>query len=68
MRESSTWTGQPDYDRSLFIRIFCPEGLEQLGTGIKCSLSYSGNMFKTPDLDTPEEEVKLERNVYHVNS
>ena len=50
-------TEEPDYDRSLFIRIFCPEGMEQ--TELKCSLSYSGNMFKTPILDAPAEEVWL---------
>ncbi|GFS13780.1 histone-lysine N-methyltransferase SETD1B-A-like [Elysia marginata] len=47
-------TEEPDYDRSLFIRIFCPEGMEQ--TELKCSLAYSGNMFKTPILDAPPEE------------
>ncbi|RUS81620.1 hypothetical protein EGW08_010633, partial [Elysia chlorotica] len=47
-------TEEPDYDRSLFIRVFCPEGMEQ--TELKCSLSYGGNMFKTPILDAPLEE------------
>lgn len=47
-------TEEPDYDRSLFIRIFCPEGMEQ--TELKCSLAYSGNMFKTPILDAPPDE------------
>ncbi|GFN85725.1 histone-lysine N-methyltransferase setd1b-a-like [Plakobranchus ocellatus] len=47
-------TEEPDYDRSLFVRIFCPEGMEQ--TELKCSLSYSGNMYKTPILDVPAEE------------
>ncbi|XP_005097136.1 uncharacterized protein LOC101862724 isoform X2 [Aplysia californica] len=54
MRDADAWTGQPDYDRSLFVRIYCPEGLEE--SELKCSLSYEGQMFKTPILDGPEEE------------
>jgi len=64
MRDADAWTGQPDYDRSLFIRIFCPEGMEE--SELKCSLSYEGQMFKTPILDGPEEEVM--QNPCHVDS
>ncbi|XP_059166381.1 uncharacterized protein LOC131948723 isoform X2 [Physella acuta] len=61
MKDADVWTDEPTYERSLFIRTFCPEGLRQLE--LKCSISYAGKMLKTPVLDpvidesddTPEE-------------
>lgn len=55
MKDAQTWTHDPEFDCSLFIRIFCPEGFRK--SGLKCSLSYSGNMFKTPILDDSDNEV-----------
>ena len=53
MRDADVWTGQPDYDRSLYVRIFAPEGLDQ--SELRCSLSYEDKMFKTPILDSMQE-------------
>ncbi|CAL1543054.1 unnamed protein product [Lymnaea stagnalis] len=57
MKDVDVWTGEPDYDRSLFIRTFCPEGLRQ--TELKCSLSYGGKMFKTTLLDPVDDHLDI---------
>ncbi|KAK7503175.1 hypothetical protein BaRGS_00005440 [Batillaria attramentaria] len=54
MKDSEAWTGELDYDRSLFVRIFCPEGLEQ--TQIRCTLTCDGQIFKTGILDDDEQD------------
>ncbi|CAG5134134.1 unnamed protein product, partial [Candidula unifasciata] len=54
MRDNETWTHEPEFDLSLFVRIFCPEGLQQ--SDLKCSLTCNGNVFKTPVLDQPDDE------------
>lgn len=52
-----TWTGEPEYDRSLFIRIFCPEGLEK--TELRCTVTCDGHIFKTGILDAEEDGEKV---------
>ncbi|BFZ10160.1 hypothetical protein BsWGS_13199 [Bradybaena similaris] len=53
-QDAETWTHEPEFDHSLFVRVFCPEGLQQ--TGLKCSLTYNGKVLKTPILDMSDEK------------
>ena len=55
MKDVEVSTETPDYDRSLFIRIFCPEGLQDQ-TQLRCTLTCNGQIYKTGILDAPEEE------------
>ena len=55
MKEAEVSTETPDYDRSLFVRIYCPDGLEDKSQ-IRCTLTCSGQIFKTGILDSPEDE------------
>ncbi|KAL8566979.1 hypothetical protein ACOMHN_059779 [Nucella lapillus] len=48
-------TADPNYDRSLFVRIYCPEGLQDQSL-LRCTLTCNGQMFKTGILDVTEEE------------
>ena len=55
MKDAEVSTETPDYDRSLFIRIFCPEGLQDQ-TQLRCTLTCNGQIYKTGILDDPEDE------------
>uniref|UniRef100_A0A2C9LC74 Uncharacterized protein n=1 Tax=Biomphalaria glabrata TaxID=6526 RepID=A0A2C9LC74_BIOGL len=56
MQETSTCTNEPDYDRSLFIRVFNPEGFKH--PELKCSISFNGKMYKTPVFTQLDEEIE----------
>ncbi|XP_076445536.1 uncharacterized protein LOC143283248 [Babylonia areolata] len=58
MKDMDVSTAAPDYDRSLFVRIFCPEGLEDQ-TLIRCSLTCNGQIFKTGILDSADDEEEV---------
>ncbi|PVD29205.1 hypothetical protein C0Q70_11802 [Pomacea canaliculata] len=52
--ESAVWTGEPEYDRSLFVRVYCPDGLQQ--TQLRCTLTCNDQIFKTGILDPADDE------------
>ncbi|XP_050390798.2 uncharacterized protein LOC126809962 [Patella vulgata] len=54
--ETAVWTGEPDYDVYLYVRIFQPQGLDS--HDLKCSLTYDNQMFKTGVLDLQDEVVE----------
>ncbi|KAK7108804.1 uncharacterized protein [Littorina saxatilis] len=55
MKDEEITTETPDYDRSLFVRIYCPNGLEDKEF-IRCSLTCNGQIFKTGILDSRDDE------------
>ncbi|XP_067674819.1 uncharacterized protein [Haliotis asinina] len=54
MRDVGIDTGEPEYDLYLHVRMFAPEDLNH--KGLKCSVTYGDQMYKTGVLD--EEETK----------
>lgn len=58
MRDATVYTNEPTYDRSLFIRIFCPDGLQDISK-IRCTLTCNGQIYKTGILDAPEGEEEV---------
>jgi len=56
--EAGTATHPPDYDVILYVRCFCPNGVE--GMDIKCSITHGSQYEKTSRLDFTEEEVSVD--------
>lgn len=59
MKDKNISTETPIYDRSLFVRIFCPGGLQEYSQ-IRCTLTCNGHIFKTGLLDSPAGEEEAE--------
>ena len=49
MKDKAAWTGAPDYERYLHIRVYKPEGLDY--RELKCALTCGTQHFKTGILD-----------------
>ncbi|XP_071114202.1 uncharacterized protein [Haliotis cracherodii] len=54
MRDMSIDTGEPEYDLYLHVRMFAPEDLNH--QGLKCSVTYGDQMYKTGVLDVEEDK------------
>jgi len=54
--EVGVTTHPPEYDVILFVRCFCPKGIE--GRHVKCSITHGAQYEKTSRLDFTDEEVQ----------
>ncbi|KAF6026848.1 hypothetical protein EB796_014832 [Bugula neritina] len=53
--EVGVTTHPPEYDVILFVRCFCPKGIE--GRHVKCSITHGAQYEKTSRLDFTDEEI-----------
>ncbi|KAK3576344.1 hypothetical protein CHS0354_039278 [Potamilus streckersoni] len=58
MSDATVWTQEPDYDNFLFVRVYCPQQMEQ--QDLKCSIAFGKSFFKTKRLDDPLKETLVE--------
>lgn len=54
--DCNTDTDPAEYDVTLFVRCYCPKGIE--GRQIKCSITHGAQYEKTSRLDYTDEEVR----------
>lgn len=52
MKDKEAWTGAPEYERSLHVRVYKPEGLDY--RELKCKLTYGKQVHTTGLLDVQE--------------
>ena len=53
MKDKSSWTHEPEYERFLHVRVFKPEDVEE--RELRCTLALGSQSYKTEILDPPEE-------------
>ena len=55
MKEAAAWTEDPEYDRWLYLRFFCPDGID--GEQLRCVTRFGKQKEKTDILDEPTQQV-----------